>query len=195
MELLKDAMLTITEHVGDVANTLSKKEVNTLVNCILKANNVFVYGAGRSGLVARAFAMRLMHLGITVHVIGGIVTPSTEKGDLVLLISGSGESTSVVNSAKIARNVGAKICLITSYPNSTAGKMADYTVNVKGRTKLKGEKDFLLRQMKGEHYTLAPLGTLFEISVLVFLDSLIVELMDKLKITEDDMRVRHATIE
>jgi 6-phospho-3-hexuloisomerase len=68
-------------------------------------------------------------------------------------------------------------------------------VTVKGRTKIKGEKDFLLRQMKGEHYTLAPLGTLFEISVLVFLDSLIVELMGRLKITEDDMRVRHATIE
>jgi 6-phospho-3-hexuloisomerase len=195
MELLKDAMLTITEHVEDVANSLEKREVNSLVRRILKAKNVFVYGAGRSGLVARAFAMRLMHLGINVNVIGGIVTPSTEKGDFVLLISGSGESTTVVNSAKIAKTVGAKICLITSYPKSTAGKMADYTVNVKGRTKLKGEKDFLLRQMKGEHYALAPLGTLFEISVLVFLDSLIVELMDRLKITEDDMRDRHATIE
>lgn len=195
MELLKDAMLTITEHVEDVANSLNKKEVTSLVNRILKAKKVFIYGAGRSGLVARAFAMRLMHLGVNVHVIGGIVTPSTRKGDLVLLISGSGESTSVVNSAKIAKKVGAKICLITSYPKSSIGKIADYIVTIEGRTKLKGEKDFLLRQLKGEHYTLAPLGTLFEISVLVFLDSLIVELMDRLKITEDDMRVRHATIE
>jgi 6-phospho-3-hexuloisomerase len=195
MELLKDAMLTITGHVEDVASSLEKKEINSLVKRILKAKNVFIYGAGRSGLVAKAFAMRLMHLGINVHVIGGIVTPSTQKGDLVLLISGSGESTSVVNSAKIAEKVGAKIALISSYPKSTTGKMADYVVEVKGRTKLKGEKDFLLRQMKGEHYALAPLGTLFEISVLVFLDSLIVELMDRLKITEDDMRIRHATIE
>jgi 6-phospho-3-hexuloisomerase len=161
----------------------------------LKSKNVFVYGAGRSGLVAKAFAMRLMHLGINVHVVGGEVTPASEKGDLVLLISGSGESTSVVNSAKIAKKVGAKVCVITSYPNSSTSKEADYIVNVKSRTKLKGEKDFLLRQLKGEHYTLAPLGTLFEISVLVFLDSLIVELMDRLEITEDDMRVRHATIE
>jgi 6-phospho 3-hexuloisomerase len=195
MELLKDAMLTITGHVEGVANSLEKKEINSLVRRILKAKKVFVYGAGRSGLVARAFTMRLMHLGINVHIIGGIVTPAIGKGDLVLLISGSGESTSVVNSAKIAKKVGAKVCLITSYPKSSSGKSADYTVNIKGRTKLKGERDFLLRQMKGEHYALAPLGTLFEISVLVFLDSLIVELMDKLKITEDDMRVRHATIE
>ena len=195
MKLLKDAMLTITEHVEGVADSLKKREVNLLARRILKAENVFVYGAGRSGLVARAFAMRLMHLGIKVHVIGSIVAPSIKKGDLVLLVSGSGESTSVVNSAKIAKNVGAGVGLITSYPGSTIGQIADYTVTVKGRTKVKGEKDFMLRQMKGEHYTLAPLGTLFEISVLVFLDSLIVELMDRLKITEDDMRVRHATIE
>ncbi|MEE9564084.1 MAG: 6-phospho-3-hexuloisomerase [Candidatus Hydrothermarchaeaceae archaeon] len=195
MKLLKGAMFTITEHVEEVANSLEKKEVNSLVKRILKAKNVFVYGAGRSGLVARAFAMRLMHLGVNVYVVGAIVTPAIEKGDLVLLVSGSGESTSVVNSAKIAKNVGADVCLITSYPTSSIGKIADYTVTVKGRTKIKGEKDFLLRQMKGEHYTLAPLGTLFEVSVLVFLDSLIVELMGRLKITEDDMRVRHATIE
>jgi 6-phospho 3-hexuloisomerase len=195
MKLLKGAMFTITEHVEEVANSLEKKEVNSLVRRILKAKNVFVYGAGRSGLVARAFAMRLMHLGVNVYVVGAIVTPAIEKGDLVLLVSGSGESTSVVNSAKIAKNVGADVCLITSYPQSSIGKIADYTVTVKGRTKIKGEKDFLLRQMKGEHYTLAPLGTLFEVSVLVFLDSLIVELMGHLKITEDDMRVRHATIE
>jgi len=195
MDLLKDAMLIITEHVEEVANSLKKREINSLVKSILKAERVFVYGAGRSGLVARAFAMRLMHLGINVHAIGGIVTPSITKKDLVLLVSGSGESTSVVNTAKIAKNVGADVSLITSYPGSSVGKIADYTVTVKGRTKHKGERDFMLRQMKGEHYTLAPLGTLFEISVLVFLDSLIVELMDRLNITEDDMRVRHATIE
>lgn len=195
MKFLKDAMLTITGHVEEVANSLEKEKVDPLVERILKAKNVFVFGAGRSGLVARAFAMRLMHLGINVHVIGEIVTPAIEKGDLVLFISGSGESTSVVNSAKIAKDAWADVSLITSYPNSSTGKIADYTVTIKGRTKLKGEKDFLLRQMKGEHYALAPLGTLFEISVLVFLDSLIVELMDRLDITEDDMRDRHATIE
>ncbi|MEE8402671.1 MAG: 6-phospho-3-hexuloisomerase [Candidatus Hydrothermarchaeaceae archaeon] len=195
MKLLKDAMLSITAHIEGVANSLEKGDVESLVERVLNVENVFVYGAGRSGLVARAFAMRLMHLGINVHIVGGVVTPAIGKGDLVLLISGSGESTSVVNSAKIAKNAGADVSLITSYPDSSIGKIADYTVTIEGRTKLEGEKDFLLRQMKGEHYALAPLGTLFEVSVLVFLDSFIVELMDRLNITEDDMRVRHATIE
>lgn len=195
MEILKEAMLSITQHVKSVAGSLDKKQVNELIKSLEKTNKVFVYGAGRSGLVARAFAMRLMHLGINVFVIGETVTPAIEEGDLLITISGSGETTSVVNAAKIARNANAEVALITSYPNSSLGKIADYVVAVKGRTKLRGDKDFLMRQIKGEHYSLAPLGTLFEISALVFLDSLVAELMARLKKSEDYMRTRHATIE
>ncbi len=63
--------------------------------------------------------MWLMHLGINVRIVGGVVTPAIGKGDLVLLISGSGESTSIVNSAKIAKNAGADVSLIMPYPDSS----------------------------------------------------------------------------
>jgi 6-phospho 3-hexuloisomerase len=195
MEVLKEAIFTITKHVEDVAEGLGEEEVEALIDAILSSKKVFVYGAGRSGLVAKAFAMRLMHLGINVFVVGEIITPAIEREDLLITISGSGETTSVVNAAKIAKNVGAKVALITTYPNSSLGRLADIVVVVKGRTKLRGEKDFVMRQIKGEHYPLAPLGTLFEISVLIFLDALIVELMVRLGKTEEEMRTRHATIE
>lgn len=195
MEVLKVAMKSILKHVRDVSKSLDGEQVSKLISDIEGGEKVFVYGAGRSGLVAKAFAIRLMHLGINVFVIGEIITPAIEEGDLVIIISGSGETTSAVNAGKIAKKVNAKIALITSYPGSSLGKIADYCVAVKGRTKLEGEKDFLLRQIKGEHYSLAPLGTLFEISTLTFLDSLIAVLMTRLKKSEDFMRRRHATIE
>jgi 6-phospho 3-hexuloisomerase len=195
MEVLKEAMFSITKHVEQVAEELGEEEVEALIRSIISAKKVFVYGAGRSGLVAKAFAMRLMHLGINVFVVGEIITPAIEKEDLLITISGSGETTSVVNAGKIAKNVGAKVALITTYPNSSLGRLADIVVVVKGRTKLRGEKDFVMRQIKGEHYPLAPLGTLFEIAVLIFLDALIVELMVRLGKTEEEMRTRHATIE
>jgi 6-phospho 3-hexuloisomerase len=195
MEVLKEAIFTITKHVEDVAEGLGEEEVEALIDAILSSKKVFVYGAGRSGLVAKAFAMRLMHLGINVFVVGEIITPAIEREDLLITISGSGETTSVVNAAKIAKNIGAKVALITTYPNSSLGRLADIVVVVEGRTKLRGEKDFVMRQIKGEHYPLAPLGTLFEISVLIFLDALIVELMVRLGKTEEEMRTRHATIE
>lgn len=188
-------MLGITRHVEKVAKELDSAQVDRLAASIIGAKKIFVYGAGRSGLVARAFAMRLMHLGLNVYVVGETVTPAVEKEDLLLTISGSGETTSVVNAAIVAKKAQAKIALITSYPESSLGKLADSVVLIRGRTKLSLEKDFDLRQMKGEHYSLAPLGTLFEISSLIFLDGLVAELMKRMKKSEEDLRTKHATIE
>jgi 6-phospho 3-hexuloisomerase len=195
MKVLRDAMLSITEHVEKVANSIDEKQVEEFIALLRGAERVFIYGAGRSGLVAKAFAMRLMHLGFNVYVIGEIITPGISKGDLLITISGSGETTSVVAAGRIAKKAQAKVVLVTTYPSSTLGKIADLCVVIKGRTKLRGEKDFLLRQIKGEHYSLAPLGTLFEVSVLIFLDGLVAELMAELGKTEEDLRTRHATIE
>lgn len=195
MEIIRESMVSIANHVKKIAASLEEGDVNRMMEYISKAEKVFVYGAGRSGLVGRAFAIRLMHLGINVYVIGDVITPSVTKNDVIIVISGSGETTMPVNAAKMAKKAGAKVIAITTYPKSTLGGLADSVVVIQGRTKLKGEKDFFLRQIKGEHYTLAPLGTIFEVSVLIFLDGLIVGMMRKMGKSEDDLRLRHATIE
>ncbi len=195
MEVLREAVRTITRHVEDMVEALDEAEVEALLRAILDSEKVFIYGAGRSGLVGKAFAMRLMHLGINVFVVGEIITPAIEKRDVLITISGSGETTSAVNAARIAKKIGAKVAVITTYPRSSLGKLADITVVVEGRTKLRGEKDFVMRQIKGEHYPLAPLGTLFEVAVMVFLDAVIAELMVRLGKTEEEMLTRHASIE
>ena len=195
MIVLKDAMDTIVDHVTIVSKRLDDNQISKLIEYIESAGKVFVYGAGRSGLVAKAFAMRLMHLDIAVHVVGEITTPSIESGDVFLTITGSGETTSVVNLARIAKKAGAKIVAITSYSESTIGKMADVSVLIPGRMIDPGSKDFQIRQIKGEHYTLAPMGTLFEVCGLIFLDGLIAELMERLHKSEIDMKARHAILE
>ncbi len=195
MEVTREAMLCIADNVTDTAGKLDKRQVNRLIRTIERANKVFIYGAGRSGLAARAFAMRLMHLDIDVYVVGGITTPSIHKGDLLLVISGSGQTTSVVNAARIAKKIGAKIALITSYPDSPVGKLANYIITIEGRIKLEGSKDYNLRQLRGDHRSLAPLGTLFEITTFIFLDGIISELMTRMGKREEDLKERHATIE
>ncbi len=192
---IKKTMMHIIKNVEYTLEEINEAQVEEFMNAILSADRVFVYGAGRSGLVAKAFAMRLMHLGITVYVIGEIVTPSMKKDDLLITISGSGETTSVVNAASIAKKIGAKVACITSYENSSLAKLSDIIVIVKGRTKLDGERDFFIRQMEGEHYPIAPLGTLFEIATMILLDSIVPKLMEELKVSEELMRARHATIE
>lgn len=152
-------------------------------------------GAGRSGLVVKAFATRLMHLDFEVYVVGETITPALRPGDLLVALSGSGETDLIVESAKIAKKVGARVAAITSYPRSSLAKLADLVVTLPGRTKIASIKGFVRRELYGEYASLTPLGTLFEISSMVFLDAIISSLMVKLGKKEEDLRAKHATIE
>lgn len=74
----------------------------------------------------KAFAMRLMHIGLKVHVVGDVVTPALQKGDLLLLASASGETASLVNVATKAKQLGGTVVLLTIFPESTLGKLAGW---------------------------------------------------------------------
>jgi 6-phospho-3-hexuloisomerase len=103
----------------------------------------------------------------------------------------------VLTASSAAKEIGARVVAVTSYPESPLGKIADHVVVVKGRTKMgwPREEDYLARQILGEREPLSPLGSVFENNCMIFLDSLIVELMYRLKKTEEELRKRHATIE
>lgn len=195
MEEVAKAMNIITQHAEKVSEKLKEEEVNEFVKAILDAERVFVAGAGRSGLIAKAFAMRLMHLNFHVHVIGETITPRLRKGDLFLGVSGSGETTRVVSAAETAKEIGAKLIVITSYPNSSLGKFADLAVKVPGRVETADKKSYTGRQITGEYESLTPLGTLFEVTALTFLDGVIASLMKELGKKEEDLSKQHATVE
>jgi len=191
---------TVNEIIGEIQKamkTLAPEKVEKMIDFLIKAKErkILVLGAGRSGLVGRAFAMRLMHLGFNVYVVGETIAPALEKNDVLFAISGSGTTTLIVASAEIAKRVGAKVVAITSYIDSPLGRLADHAVILKGRTKVARKKDYFSRQILGVHEPLAPLGTLFEASCMIFLDGVIVELMHRLGKTESEMKLRHATIE
>ena len=152
-------------------------------------------GAGRSGLVGKAFAMRLLHLGFNAYVLGDTIVPSISEGDVVIAISGSGKTKLIVTAAEAAKQVGAVVVAITTYPDSPLGRLADVVGRGPGRTKHSKLDDYFARQILGIHEPLAPLGTLFEDTTLVFLDGVIYSLMKRLKVSEEEMRNRHANIE
>jgi len=188
------ALSEILEHLQVSSKKLRSEQVDGFIDALLGAKRVFVVGAGRSGLVVRAFAMRLMHLGIDVHVIGETITPALRDDDFLVALSGSGKTSFAVSTAKIAKRMGTKIAVITSYPRSTLAKLADHIVTLPGRTKIAAMESYLDRQIVGEYESLAPMGTLFEVTALVFLDSVVASLIVKLGRKEEELRARHATI-
>ena len=195
MRETRRALHEILEHLQDSSKELKRKQVDGFIKALLSAKRVFVVGAGRSGLVVKAFAMRLMHVDIDVYVVGETITPSLRGDDLLIALSGSGETDLIVEAAKIAKKVGTKIVAITSYPKSSLAKLSDHVVILPGRTKVARTSRFMKRELAGEYASLAPLGTLFEVTALVFLDGVIASLMVKLGRKEEELWARHATIE
>ena len=183
MEFMLSAIEAILDNIRDA------EEYTT-------ADNIFVTGAGRSGLAAKAFAMRLMHLGLSSYVVGETISPAINAGDCILAISGSGETNTIVTAAKISKKRGAKVLALTSYPESSLGQLADGIIHVKGRTKVEvDDENYLKRQIKGNYTSLTPLGTAFELTSLVFLDGLVSELMETMGKTEEDLKNRHTVLE
>lgn len=199
MELLKKTAVEILNCVSEILNKLDITQVNALVDLLLSAkrndNQILIIGAGRSGLVARAFAMRLMHLNFNIHVIGETTTPAVLKSDVLFAISGSGSTSIILTACKIAKKVGVKVVALSSRPSSPLGKYCDLMVVIPGRTKYAKQRDYFSRQILGVHEPLAPLGTIFETAASVFLDGLVVEIMAHLGKTEHELRERHANIE
>lgn len=193
--IINDAINEMMENVQGVSEELDAETINQMMDAIIDSKSIFVLGLGRSGLVAKAFAMRLMHLGFSVYVVGETITPAIHDDDCLVAISGSGETSYIISTATITKKRGAKIVAVTSYEQSTLANMSDLVIHVKGRTKVDMEKDYIKRQMGGKHQSLAPLGTLFEISTLIVLDGFIAELMNKIEKTEEDMKLKHNVLE
>jgi 6-phospho-3-hexuloisomerase len=153
-----------------------------LTRLLDNAKRIFISGAGRSKLVGNFFAMRLVHGGYDVSVVGEIVTPSIKQGDLLIIISGSGETEQLIAFAKSAKKVGADIVLISAKSDSTIGDMADKVFQI-GKAEQYGKVVGM------------PMGTVFELSTLLFLEATISHIIHDKGIAEEIMRSRHANLE
>jgi len=193
---MKIAIEEILDNIKEASELIDEDIINEFMDILTESKNVFVMGAGRSGLVAKAFAMRLVHLGISAYVVGETISPAIYEEDCILAISGSGETKTIVSAVDIAKKRGSKALTLTSYPESSIGKLADCVMLVKGRTKIDTDDgDYIKRQIDGNYTSLTPLGTAFELTSLIFLDGLIAELMQKMGKTEDDLKYRHTVLE
>ncbi len=184
-----NTLLEISDKIIANKNSINTKNVFKLIELIIKVysenGRIFVYGAGRSGFIGRCFAQRLMHLGLNSCFVSDAVTYQYDDKDLLIVISGSGETTSPVAISQKAKKIGGKVAVLTGNPKSTIAKLADFLIFVEGKNK----------DMAVSKITLAPYTSLFDISTLAILDSIGGTLMEILNITEEDIDKRHATIE
>ncbi|MBM7605530.1 6-phospho-3-hexuloisomerase [Metabacillus crassostreae] len=176
----------ILKELENSSQLISDEEAERLVEEILESKKVFVAGAGRSGFMAKSFAMRMMHMGFDAYVIGETVTPTFEKDDILIIGSGSGETKSLVTIAEKAKTLSGKIAAITIFPDSTIGQLADFTIKLPGAPKDKTENAYK---------TIQPMGSLYEQTLLLLYDAINLRLMEKRGLDSTKMYGKHANLE
>jgi len=182
----------ISSLYGKIQETQLKEFVENLHRLDGEGKYTYVYGAGRSGLIGKALVTRLTNLKYNAFFIGSESAPAMNAGDAVILISGSGETPEVVNRAKTSKELRAIVFGVTSRPKSRLTKYCDHILEVPGKTKMDVQKNnYLDREQKGLHAPLSPLGSLFECSALIVLDSIISDLAKLKGITEEEMKKVH----
>ena len=171
---------TLIAYCEKALAAVDDRQMEDLIDSILSCRRTFIYGSGRSGLIGQLFAVRLIQLGFDVHFVGEMTTPIITKDDLTLLISNTGKTSSVVQTAQIAKEiVGSKVISITGTDDCNLAKSSDVTIV------------FDITENEETRY-IAPLGTIFEDSAHLFFECVVREIMEKKGITEEEMRSRHA---
>lgn len=154
---------------------------------------IFIGGAGRSGLVAKSFAMRLMQLGFNAYVFGESIIPTVEEQDILITISNSGQSSSILNVFHDININKIKILSVCGSSNCDLAEISNYKIVIppKKEKSLTQYEENRLKDLNFNPDELVLLGTAFEISTFIILDVLVVELMQKLGLKEQYLKDMH----
>lgn len=175
---LSELLDNVLRELSSILHEVNAGNAEKLVEGILSSDRIFLAGMGRSGLVARSFAMRLMQIGLQVYIIGDATTPAIAKGDLLVAISGSGETSTTYHIASAAKSFGARVFLLTSRDTSRIGEFSD-----------------LIIVLPDAPQPILPLKSAFESAAHIFLDAVVILMMKKTEMTEQEMMKRHSNLE
>lgn len=175
---------TVLEEIQSSLLSICEESLEELVGFIRPDQRIFCDGSGRSRLQIEGFAMRLVQMGFRSAIVGEPTVPAITGSDVLLICSASGETPMMVAHAKKAKALGVKVLLITASPDSTLSTLCDHMVILRASSK-----------MAATAASIQPMGSLFEQSVGILMDIIVLHLMEKYQITNDDMYSNHANLE
>ena len=184
-----DTSNIITSVMAEIQSSLlgiNKEKIQELIKLIINNKRIFIAGLGRSGLICKAFAMRLMQIGFKVFIIGETTTPAIKSDDLLISVSGSGRTTNSLNIIKKAKDFGVYKFLITANNDSPMSEIADSFILIPAPTKFQTNFNDTGSQL---------IGSLFEQSTFILFECIIDILSKTLDLKRDETMKRHANLE
>lgn len=162
-------------------------QIAPLSEALSNAGRIVCYGVGREGLMMKALAMRLFHLGLDAHVVGDMTTPPAGKGDVLFVSAGPGQFSTVAALADVATSNGAQVICITAEPKGPVPAGADHTVHLPAQT--------MAADQGAAATSILPMGSLYEALMYLFFEVLVLDLRDRIGVSPDAMRANHTNLE
>lgn len=180
-----NTITTILEELTEVCNGLSQSEYRALVELFQQDRTFYFAGEGRSGLVAKTIAMRFMHGGKRVHVIGETTTPAIHASDVLIILSGSGKTMQTLHLGESASSIGAYVFLVTTNKDALNSSWCSAGLRIPAATK---------NRMSDEPSTIQPLGNQFDQSAHIILDAAIIDALNSTDL-QQEMKKKHSNLE
>ncbi len=177
----------ILNEINNVLSIIDDDSVNLFINEILSANKIVVVGAGRVGYALRGFSMRLSHMGLSAYMLGDTNVPNIGKGDLLIVASGSGETQTIYDIVKIAKDNKSNIISICGNLTSRIALLSDVIIYLKTPNKN--------THSINPSESIQPMTTLNEQCIGILCDSIVLKIMEKLNETHITMWNRHSNLE
>lgn len=162
-------------------------QIDGLSSTLAEAKRIVCHGVGREGLMMKALAMRLFHLGLDAHVAGDMTTPPVGAGDLLFVSAGPGEFSTIAALAQVARAAGARVVCITATPEGPVPSGADLVIQLPAQT--------MASDQGAAARSILPMGSLFEALMFLFFELLVLDLRDRLGLAPEAMRANHTNLE
>jgi 6-phospho-3-hexuloisomerase len=169
-----------------VFDAMPEDALDGLIDEIVKAKRIVVFGLGREGLQMRGFAMRLFHMGRAVSVWGDMTAPKVGPGDLFIASAGPGDLATARTLIEIARNAGARTALVTAQPGGALARHVDVVTVIPAQT---------MADDRGGKRSVLPMGSLFETAQMIAFELAILKLRPRFGETAETMRARHTNLE
>ncbi|MDF9277433.1 SIS domain-containing protein [Arthrobacter sp. EH-1B-1] len=182
----RDIATAAIAEVGSMLDEVPEGRYDSFLDEIVTAKTIVLHGVGREGLMIKALAMRLMHLGFDAHVLGDMTAPPVRSGDLLIVSAGPGHFGTIQALQEIAKHAGARNLLVTANPDGASAALADVVITLPGPT---------MSEDLQVPVSALLMGSVFEVIQLFFYDVAIKRLSDRLEQPLEDARLRHTNLE
>jgi len=170
-----------------VLDAIDGESVDEACELITGAKSILLYGCGREGLQLRGLAMRLYHLGIDASMVADMAAPPLGPGDLFITSAGPGELSTVTALTQVAKRDGASVLFFTATPDAPLRHIADQVVTVPAQT--------MATDQTSNTKSVLPMGSIYEGSMFLLFEIMILRIRERQQVSPDDMRARHTNME